>query len=120
LAKIVGSCRSESFRYFRKSLPELPVLPLEDFRYLRSKVQAWRASRRLTWYPCTRHTFASHRVMNGRPIEKLQEIPGHSPVTVTEGSAHLGPKMFTRDDFAAIDVDLSEPVVLPLRASGNG
>jgi integrase len=34
----------------------------------------------LNWYRCTRHTFASHWVMDGRRIEKLNEILGHSTV----------------------------------------
>ena len=46
---------------------------------------------------------------DGRPIEKLQEILGHSSVTVTERYAHLGPEMFTEADFAAVAVDLSQP-----------
>ena len=38
---------------------------------------------RLTWYQSTRHTFASHWVTDGRPIEKLRDIMGHSTVQVT-------------------------------------
>jgi hypothetical protein len=66
---------------------------------------------RLTWYQSTRHTFASHWVTDGRPIEKLRDILGHSTVQVTERYAHLAPDAFGRADYAAVSVDLgsSEP-----------
>ena len=38
----------------------------------------------LRWYPATRHTFASNRVLSGESIEKLKEIPGHCSVVMTE------------------------------------
>jgi len=65
----------------------------------------------LTWYQSTRHTFASHWVTDGRPIEKLRDILGHSTVQVTERYAHLAPDVFGRADYAAVSVDLthSEP-----------
>jgi integrase len=62
---------------------------------------------RLNWYRCTRHTFASHRVMDGRPIEKLKEILGHSTVQVTERYAHLRVDLFGPADLAAMAVDLT-------------
>ena len=62
---------------------------------------------RLNWYRCTRHTFASHWVMDGRPIEKLKEILGHSTVQVTERYAHLRVDLFGPADLAAMAVDLS-------------
>jgi hypothetical protein len=61
---------------------------------------------RLTWYQSTRHTFASHWVTDGRPIEKLRDILGHSTVQVTERYAHLAPDAFSRADYAAVSVDL--------------
>jgi integrase len=61
----------------------------------------------LTWYQSTRHTFASHWVMDGRPIEKLRDILGHSTVQVTERYAHLSPDAFGREDYAAVFVDLA-------------
>jgi integrase len=61
----------------------------------------------LTWYQSTRHTFASHWVMDGRPIEKLRDILGHSTVQVTERYAHLSPDAFGRADYAAVFVDLT-------------
>jgi hypothetical protein len=74
----------------------------------------------LTWYQTTRHTFASHWIMDGRPIEKLREIMGHSSVTVTERYAHLAPGAFTAEDLAAVSVDLSDPKVLRLPVSSPG
>lgn len=38
-----------------------------------------------------RHTYASHFVMNGGDIYRLQKILGHHSVTVTEMYAHLAP-----------------------------
>ena len=61
----------------------------------------------LTWYQSTRHTFASHWVMDGRPIEKLRVILGHSTVQVTERYAHLSPDAFGKADYAAVFVDLT-------------
>jgi integrase len=69
---------------------------------------------RLNWYRCTRHTFASHWVMDGRPIEKLKEILGHSTVQVTERYAHLKVDLFGPADLAAMAVDLSAPAGGPV------
>jgi integrase len=68
----------------------------------------------LTWYQCARHSLASHWVMDGRPIERLREILGHSTVKVTERYAHLRPGMFTVEDLEAVAVDLREPKVIRL------
>lgn len=48
----------------------------------------------LTWYRATRHTFASHFVLNGGPVAILSKILGHSSVQVTERYAHLAPSAF--------------------------
>jgi integrase len=44
-----------------------------------------------------RHTFASHWVMGGGPLFKLQEILGHKSVQMTLRYAHLAPDAFTED-----------------------
>jgi len=64
---------------------------------------------RMTWYSCTRHTFASQFVMGGGSIERLCLILGHSSVMVTERYAHLSPSHFGPRDLAAISVDLTSP-----------
>lgn len=85
-------------------------------RHLKSALRSAKLDDGLTWYQCTRHSFASHWVMNGRPIEKLREILGHESVTTTERYAHLRPEAFSREDYAAISVDLSEGRVVPMEA----
>jgi integrase len=44
-----------------------------------------------------RHTFASHWVMRGGDLFKLQKILGHSTIEVTLRYAHLGPHAFAGD-----------------------
>ena len=53
--------------------------------------------------------------MDGRPLEKLREILGHSSVKVTERYAHLLPDMYCQADYEVIKVDLSKPKVLLLK-----
>jgi integrase len=86
------------------------------YRHLREALAACELPVEMTWYQCTRHTFASHWVMDGRPIEKLRQVLGHSTVTVTERYAHLSPEMFSVEDLAALAVDLGEGQVVPIRA----
>jgi integrase len=74
----------------------------------------------LTWYQATRHTFASHWVTDGRPIEKLRNILGHSSVDVTERYAHLAPDLFSAADYDAVAVDFTDPVVLEMRPNRPG
>ena len=75
--------------------------------------------KRITWYQATRHTFASHWVMDGRPIEKLRDILGHSSVTTTERYAHLRPDAFSAEDHAAVCVDLAESEVVEIQNARN-
>lgn len=73
----------------------------------------------LGWYEATRHTFASHWVLNGGSIEKLKEVLGHYSVIVTERYAHLRLDLFTAKDLATIPLGLrSAPApVVPLPAN---
>lgn len=87
----------------RPILVHLKLLPANDT----DQDNAGKRRPRLTWYRCTRHTFASHWVMDGRPIEKLKEILGHSTVQVTERYAHLKVDLFRPEDLAALTVDLA-------------
>jgi integrase len=44
-----------------------------------------------------RHTFASHWVMNGHDLFRLQKILGHKDVKMTQRYAHLAPEAFAED-----------------------
>lgn len=48
-------------------------------------------------FPGLRHTFASHWVMNGGDLFKLQKILGHKNVQMTMRYAHLAPDAFAQD-----------------------
>lgn len=85
------------------------------YKHLKKALKDCKLPEELTWYQCTRHTFASHWIMDDRSIEKLQQVMGHSSIMVTQRYAHLCPEMFTEKDLAAIKVDLNEPVVIPIR-----
>ena len=54
-----------------------------------------------------RHTFASHWVMKGGDLFKLQKILGHQSVQMTMRYAHLAPDAF-KDDYARFGA--AEPV----------
>jgi hypothetical protein len=58
--------------------------------------------------------------MNGRPIEKLRNILGHSSVDVTERYAHLAPDLFSAADYDAVTVDFTDPVVLEMQPHLDG
>lgn len=62
----------------------------------------------LTWYQCTRHTFASQWVMAGGSLEKLAAMLGHSSTEVTKRYAHLRPDAFTDADRALVRVQLGQ------------
>lgn len=74
----------------------------------------------MSWYQATRHTFASHYVMDGRPLETLREILGHCSVLVTERYAHLRPGTFAPADFQAVSVDLGDGAVLSMVGNKDG
>ena len=76
----------------------------------------------LNLYRATRHTFASHWAMGGRPLQTLQAILGHESITTTERYAHLRADAFTSADLSAVAVDLSRPTgkVLPLVSGSIG
>lgn len=64
-------------------------------------------NRRLNWYRCTRHTFASHWVLDGGSIEKLANVMGHEDISTTMRYSHLRPDLFRAEDLAVVGVDLS-------------
>jgi site-specific recombinase XerD len=53
---------------------------------------------KVTFYQASRHTFASHYVMDGGSIERLSKILGHCSVVVTERYSHLRADHFTAHD----------------------
>ena len=58
--------------------------------------------RAIGWH-VLRHTFASHLIMRGRSIKEVQELLGHSDVTMTMRYAHLSPQV-KRDAVATLDL----------------
>lgn len=67
------------------------------------------------WYEATRHSFASHWVMSGGSIEKLEEILGHYSVVMTERYARFKPELFTPKDMAVLDLDLAAGDAVPVQ-----
>ena len=66
-----------------------------------------------------RHTFASHWVMNGGDLFKLQRILGHKSAAMTQRYAHLAPEAF-RDDLDRLgDATPLDAEVRELRPSGS-
>lgn len=64
-----------------------------------------------------RHTFASHWVMGGGDIFKLQRILGHKSMAMTQRYAHLAPAAFSGDLGRLGSVMPAAAVVVPLVAS---
>lgn len=62
--------------------------------------------RKIGWH-ALRHTFASHLVTKGVPINAVQTLMGHSNVTVTMRYAHLAPSTLR----TAIDLLRPEPAI---------
>jgi integrase len=63
----------------------------------------------LTWYQCTRHTFASLFVLGGGSVEVLSKIMGHADISTTQRYAHLRPDLFRESVFEVVKVDLAQP-----------
>ena len=55
-----------------------------------------------------RHTFASHIVMRGKPVQAVKELLGHSSIATTMRYAHLSPDVL-RDTVAALDEPAPRP-----------
>ena len=63
-----------------------------------------------------RHTFASHWVMGGGDLFKLQKILGHKTVQMTMRYAHLQPTAF-RADYGRLGPEAPAGVIVPLIAA---
>ena len=63
----------------------------------------------MSWYQCTRHTFASQFILNGESLELLRQLMGHSSVTTTERYAHLKPDLYREAIYTTMAVDLTAP-----------
>jgi integrase len=77
-------------------------------KHLRRALAACALPQSLTWYQCTRHTFASHWVLDGGSLETLRQILGHSTVLVTERYAHLKPDLFAAADYQRLALELGD------------
>jgi len=53
---------------------------------------------KVNFYQASRHTFASHYIIDGGSIERLSKILGHCSVVVTERYSHLRSDHFTEHD----------------------
>ena len=60
---------------------------------------------RVTWYEATKHTFASHYLMNGGGIERLATILGHTDAEVTRRYGHLRVDLFPEEEFRAVGLN---------------
>lgn len=74
--------------------------------------------RRYIHFHDLRHTFASHWVMKGGDIFKLQKILGHKSIQMTMRYAHLAPDAF-RDDYSRLGAAVAhaDAEVIPLAAA---
>jgi integrase len=71
--------------------------------------------RGLGWHTC-RHTFASWLAIRGVSLRVIQELLGHSSITVTEIYAHLAPGATHHEHVAGLDLNfVSEHEVAALR-----
>ncbi|MBI2377528.1 MAG: site-specific integrase [Deltaproteobacteria bacterium] len=107
-----GTMFSESARVFQDRLHV--TLARAEFPESREK---GRIIRHITFHGL-RHTFASHWMMEGGDIFRLQKILGHRNVQMTQRYAHLAPEAFAADHgrFAGFELPTDGGVV-PLRAA---
>ena len=107
----VGSMRDPASRIFRETFHRVLVAaglgPAERGGKVRPHVT----------FHGLRHTFASHWVMKGGDLFKLQKILGHKSAQMTMRYAHLAPEAFTQDwsRFGAAVGESGSVVPLPRR-----
>lgn len=86
------------------------------------KVEHGGKTRRYLVFHDTRHTFASHWMMKGGDIFRLQKILGHKSMQMTQRYAHLAPAVFAGDHGrlgAAIPTSGGAVLAFP-GSAGNG
>ena len=85
-------------------------------------------TKRYITFHCLRHTFASHWMMNGGDVFKLQKILGHKSVQMTMRYAHLAPEAFASDygrfgtapsnaTATVTDLDPASPSTVPIASN---
>ena len=84
----VGRMHAPSARIFQETLHR--VLDKAKFP---SSTQNGKTRRYITFH-CLRHTFASHYMMRGGDLYKLQKLLGHKSIEMTQRYAHLAPHAF--------------------------
>ena len=103
-----GEMLRPSGRVFQETLHE--VLRAAGF----DKIMRGGTRRSYIRFHDLRHTFASHWVMKGGDLFKLQKILGHKTVQMTMRYAHLQPAAFV-EDYGRFAVPANEGTVVPLK-----
>lgn len=109
----VGVMREPASRVFRETLHRV----LKKAR-LPEAVRAGKVRPFITFHGF-RHTFASHWVMRGGDLFKLQKILGHKSVQMTMRYAHLAPNAF-KEDWARFGAAPTTAVVIELDSRRSG
>lgn len=90
---IVGTMYSKSAWIFQETLKEV----LKDAGF-EKKTRSGRSKHYITFHDL-RHTFASHWMMKGGDIYRLQNVLGHQSIEMTQRYSHLSPHIY-KDDYA--------------------
>ena len=104
----VGAMHQPSARIFQERLHR--VLDAAGF----PRPPATRREKHHVHFHGLRHTFASHWVMNGGDLFKLQKVLGHKSVEMTMRYAHLAPAAFAADRDRLNVLAPFDPAVRPL------
>ncbi len=110
---IAGNMHGESARIFQETLHR--VLDRAGFPMSEQNGKL----RRYIRFHDLRHTFASHWVMKGGDVFKLQKILGHQSIQMTMRYAHLAPEAFASDYgiFGQSAPGMRNATVIPLSKS---